>query len=90
MTITRLTTRGGDLVVALRCHGSASCRFRLQGRSGTRLMVSSQGYIRGNRSGTVTLALTHAFETLATHSRTATLSVLTTWNGITASVTTTI
>ena len=51
-------------------------------------MVSSQGYLRGNRSGTVTL--TRAFETLATHSRTATVSVLSTWNGITASVTTTI
>jgi hypothetical protein len=53
-------------------------------------MVSSQGYIRGNRTGTVTLALSRAFETLATHSRTAKLSVLSTWNGITASVTTTI
>ncbi len=90
VTITRITTRGGDLVVVLRCHGSAPCRFRLQGHSGTRLMVSSQGYLRGNRSGTVTLALTRAFETLATHSRTATVSVLSTWNGITASVTTTI
>jgi hypothetical protein len=90
VTITRTTTRGGDLVVLLRCHGSAACRFRLQGRSGTRLIVSSQGYIRGNRSGTVTLALTRAFETLTTRSRTAKLSVLSTWNGITASVTTTI
>ncbi len=90
VTITRITNRDGDLVVVLRCHGSAPCRFRLQGRSGTRLMVSSQAYIRGNRSGTVTLALTRAFETLATHSRTAKLSVLSTWNGITASVTTTI
>jgi hypothetical protein len=90
VTITRIATRGGNLVVVLRCHGSAPCRFRLQGRSGTRLMVSSHGYIRGNRTGTVTLALTRAFETLATHSRTAKLSVLSTWNGITASVTTTI
>ena len=90
VTITRIANRDGDLVVVLRCHGSAPCRFRLQGRSGTRLMVSSQAYIRGNRSGTVTLALTRAFETLATHSRTAKLSVLSTWNGITASVTTTI
>lgn len=90
VTITRIATRGGDLVVVLRCHGSAPCRFRLQGRSGARLMVSSQGYIRGNRTGTVPLALTRAFETLAIHSRTAKLSVLSTWNGITASVTTTI
>jgi subtilase family serine protease len=90
LTITSITTRGGDLLVVLRCHGSAPCRFRLQGRSGTRVMLSSQGSIRGNRSGTVTLALTRAFETLATHSRTATLSVLSTWNGVAATVSATI
>ena len=90
LTITSITTRGGDLLVVLRCHGSAPCRFRLEGRSGTRVMLSSQGSIRGNRSGTVTLALTRAFETLATHSRTATLSVLSTWNGVAATVSATI
>jgi hypothetical protein len=90
LTITSITTRDGDLVMVLRCHGSAPCRFRLEGRSGTRLMLSSRGSIRGNRSGTVTLALTRAFETLATHSRTAKLSVLSTWNGVTATVSSTI
>ena len=90
LTITSITTRGGDLLLVLRCHGSAPCRFRLEGRSGTRVMLSSQGSISGNRSGTVTLTLTRAFETLATHSRTATLSVLSTWNGVTATVSATI
>jgi hypothetical protein len=90
VTITRITTHGGDLVVMLRCHGSSPCRFRLQGRSGARLELSSQGYIRANRSGAVTLKLTRAFETLATRSRTAKLSVLSTWNGITATVSATI
>ena len=90
VTITSVTISDGDLVVALRCHGSAPCRFRLQGRSGPRSTLSSHGYIRGNRSGTVTLAMTRAFATLATHSRTATLSVLSTWNGVTATVSATI
>jgi hypothetical protein len=90
VTITRVTTRDGALQVVLRCHGSAPCRFRLEGLSGTRLMLSSTGSIRGNRSGTLTLAMTRAFETLATHSRTARLSVLSTWNGVTATVTATI
>ena len=90
LTITSITTRGGDLLLVLRCHGSAPCRFRLEGRSGTRVMLSSQGSISGNRSRTVTLTLTRAFETLATHSRTATLSVLSTWNGVTATVSATI
>jgi hypothetical protein len=90
VTITSVRTRGSALTVVLRCHGSATCRFRLQGRSGTRVMLSSQGSIRANRSTTVTLALSRTFETLATHSRTATLSVLSTWNGVTARVSATI
>ena len=90
VTITSVRTRGGALTVVLRCHGSAPCRFRLQGRAGTRVMLSSQGSVRGNRSGTVTLTLSRSFATLATHSRTATLSVLSTWNGVTATVSATI
>ena len=90
VTITSVATRGSALTVVLRCHGSATCRFRLKGRSGTRVMLSNQGSVRGNRSGTVTLALSRSFATLATHSRTATLSVLSTWNGVTATVSATI
>ena len=90
MTITRIATRGGDRLVVLRCHGSAPCRFRLQGRSGTRARSRARATSPPTAAGGVTLALNRAFETLATHSRTAKLSVLSTWNGITATVTTTI
>jgi hypothetical protein len=90
VTITRVTPHGSELRVSLRCHGSATCRFRLQGRYGRRVMLASQGSIRGNRSATITLTLTRTFATLATHSRSAKLFVLSTWNGVTATVSTTI
>ena len=90
VTITSSTTSGNKLRVVLRCHGSAPCRFRLEGRYGNRVMLSSQANIHGNRSTTVTLTLTRTFETLATHRRTAKLLALSTWNGVTATVSTTI
>ena len=90
VTITSTTFHGSKLQVVLRCHGSAPCRFRLQGRYGNRVMLSSQATIRGNRSATTTLTLTRTFETLATHRRTAKLLALSTWNGVTAMVSTTI
>lgn len=90
VTITSVTIRGNKLRVVLRCHGSAPCRFRLQGRYGNRVMLSSQANIQGNRSATVTLTLTQRFETLASHRRTAKLLVLSTWSGVTATVSTTI
>ena len=90
MKITSVTTRGNKLQVVLRCHGSAPCRFRMQGRYGNRVMLSSQANIRGNRSATVTVTLTQRFETLASHRRTAKLLVLSTWSGVTATVSTTI
>jgi hypothetical protein len=86
VTITTVSTSTGKLQVVLRCHGSAPCRFRLQGRYGNRVMLSSQGSIRGNRSTTITLPLTRTFRTLAVHSRSAKLLVLSTWNGVTATV----
>jgi hypothetical protein len=85
VTITRITLSGNVLGVLLRCHGSAACRVRLLGRTGTRLMLSSRATIRGNRSGTVTLRLTKSFQTLATHDRSV-LLVLSTWHGSTATV----
>ena len=90
VTITSTTPRGNQLQVVLRCHGSAPCRFRLQGRYGNRVMLSSQASVRGNRSATITLTLTHRFETLASQRRAAKLLVLSTWNGVTATVSTTV
>ena len=90
VTITRITMSGSVLDVVLRCHGSAPCHVRLQGRSGARLQLSSQATIRGNRTATVALRLSKSFHTLATHGKTAKLFVLSTWNGSTATVSGTI
>jgi len=90
VTITRVSASGNVLDVVLRCHSSAACRVRLQGRSGTRVLLSSQATIRGNRTATVALRLTNSFQTLATHGKTATLLVLSTWNGSTATVSATV
>jgi len=90
VTITRVTTSGNVLDVVLRCHGSAACHVRLQGRLGTRLLLSSQAKIQGNRTGTITLRMSTAFETAATRRRNATLLVLSTWNGSTATVSATV
>jgi hypothetical protein len=90
VTISRISTHGNVLNVVLRCHGSATCHVRLQGRSGTRVMLSSQAVIRGNRTATVTLLLSKSFEALATRHRNATLLVLSSWNGSTATVSATV
>ena len=90
VTITRAYTSGNVLDVVLRCHGSATCRVRLQGRSGTRVLLSSQATIRGNHTSTITLRPSKTFQTLATRHRNATLLVLSTWNGWTATVSATV
>ncbi len=81
ITIGRITTGGNQLVVVLRCHGSAPCRVRLQERSGARVLLSSHVTLSGNRSHTVTLGLSRSFQTLATHGKRGRLCVLSTWNG---------
>jgi Fibronectin type III domain len=86
VTITRMNRSAGFLNVVLRCHGPAACHVRLQGRSGTRVLLSSQATIRGNHTSTVTLRLSKSFQTLATRHGNATVLVLTTWNGSTATV----
>jgi hypothetical protein len=86
VTITKIAISGNALDVVLRCHGPASCRVRLQGRSGTRVLLSSRATIRGNRTTTVALRLTKSFQTMVTRRRNASLLVLSTWNGLTATV----
>ena len=86
VTITSVHIRGSSLVVALRCHGSAPCSVRLQGRSGSRLLLTSRATVRGNRTATVTLRLSRMFQTLAVHTNTARVYVLSSWNGSTATV----
>ena len=46
----------------------------------------SKATIRGNRTTTVTLRLSRVFQTLATHQRNVTLSVLSNWGGVTSKV----
>jgi hypothetical protein len=90
VTITKISRGAGFLNAMLRCHGSAACHVRLQGRSGTRVLLSSQATIRGNHTSTVTLRLLKAFRTAVTRHQNATLLVLTTWNGSTATVSATV
>jgi hypothetical protein len=91
VTIAGLTIRGGRVQAILRCHGSAPCRVRLQARSGARLVASGNATVRGNRTMTVTLRLSHAFLTaLRSHgTHPLTLSALSSWNGYPAGVTAT-
>ncbi len=86
VTITSVQVRGSSLVVVLRCHGSAPCSVRLQGRSGSRVLLTSRATVRGNRTATATLRLSRMFQTLAIHTKTARVYVLSSWNGSTATV----
>jgi hypothetical protein len=86
VTITRISRSASFLNVVLRCHGSAACHVRLQGRSGSRVLLSSQATVRGNHTSTVTLRLSKSFQMLTTRHRNATLLVQTSWNGLTATV----
>ena len=91
VTITRIAIHGNQLQILLRCYGSAPCRVRLQGRSGNRVFGVGQVSVRGNRSQTVTLKLSRAFQTLSPRGkRAAKLVVLSSWNGVTATVSKTI
>ena len=90
VTITRITRSGTLLGVVLRCRVAAACHVRLQGRSGSRVLLSGQATVRGNRTSTVKLRLSKSFQTLMTQRRNATLVVLSTWNGVTATVSATV
>jgi hypothetical protein len=81
VTITRLAVRGGTLQAVLRCYGATPCRATLQVRSGSRSAAGRQVTIRGNRTTTVSLPLTQG--------RHARLTVLSRWNGYSATVTAT-
>jgi hypothetical protein len=91
VTIAGLTIRGGQVQAVLRCHGSAQCRVRLQARSGSRLVASGNATVRGNRTVTVTLRLSHAFLTAlrSNGKHPLALSALSSWNGYPATVTAT-
>lgn len=86
VTITRIFTSANKLEVVLRCHGSSACSVRLQARVGGRLIAAGGARIRGNRSATATLNLSRSAATLVKHGRAPTLSVLSVWNGLTATV----
>jgi hypothetical protein len=80
VTIAALRIRGGRAQAVLRCHGSRQCRVRLQARSGARVIATAAAKLRGNRTTTVTLKLRGRGSHIA-------LSVLSSWNGYSASVT---
>jgi hypothetical protein len=84
VTIGRITIHGNRLHAVLRCHGSRSCRVRLQAHSGSRLIGSGWATVRGNRTTTVTLTLRSHHGHVATK-----LSALSSWNGYSAAVTAT-
>jgi hypothetical protein len=87
VTITGIAIHGNQLQIVLRCHGSAPCRVALQGRSGSRVFAAGRATVRGNRSQTVTLKLSRAFRTLSPRSKSAgKLLALSSWNGVTATV----
>jgi hypothetical protein len=81
VTVAALSVRGGRLHAVLRCHGSGTCRVRLQARSGSRVIASGSATVRGNRTAAVTLRSGGAHR--------VTLSVLSSWNGYPATVTAT-
>jgi hypothetical protein len=83
VTISQLTIRGGRVQAVLRCHGSGPCRVALQARSGSRVIATGRATLRGNRSTTVALKLR------ASSQRRIVLSVLSSWNGYSATVTAT-
>jgi hypothetical protein len=83
VTIAALTVRGGRVHAVLRCHGSAACRVGLQARSGSRLIGSGNATVSGNRTATVTLSLR------SSGAGPVVLSVLSSWNGYSATVTAT-
>jgi hypothetical protein len=84
VTITRLTLRAGGLQAALRCYGSAPCRVKLQARSGSRLVFTTQATIRSGRTTTVSLPVSR--------SQGAVLKLIaqSSWNGYPAAVTATV
>ncbi|HET6870300.1 MAG TPA: hypothetical protein VFH80_30590 [Solirubrobacteraceae bacterium] len=82
VTISALRIRGGRVQAVLRCHGSGACRVRLEERSGSRIIATGRATLRGNRATTVTL-------TLPGQRSHITLSVLSSWNGYSATVTAT-
>ena len=87
VTITSIAIHGNELQIALRCHGSAPCRVRLESRSGSRVLAAGQATVPGNRTHTLTLKLSRAFQTLSPRrKRAAKLLVLSSWNGVTATV----
>ena len=89
VTIGRIRIGDDHLVVVLRCHGSAPCRARLQGRS-ERACCSPVGDDRRKPQPHRDLGLSRSFRTLATHGKRARLYVLSTWNGWPATVSATI
>jgi hypothetical protein len=88
VSLRKITVHGNQLLVTLRCRGSASCPVKLAVKVGNNTVASGRANVRGNHSATITLKLNRAAVARATHghSAQATLSAVSVWNRYAATV----
>jgi subtilase family serine protease len=88
VSLRKITVHGNQLLVTLRCRGSASCPVKLAVKVGNNTVASGRATVRGNHSATITLKLNRAAVARATHghSAQATLSAISVWNRYAATV----
>jgi hypothetical protein len=88
VSVGKITARGNQLLVSLRCRGSRSCPVKLAVKVGKNTVASGRATVRGNHTATITLKVNRAAAARAAHGRTvqATLSAITVWNGYAATV----
>jgi hypothetical protein len=88
VTLGKITAHGNQLLVSLRCRGSARCPVKLAVKVGKNTVASGRATVRGNHSVTITLKLNRAAAARAAHghSAQATLSAISVWNGYPATV----
>ena len=88
VSVGKITAHGNQLLVSLRCRGSASCPVKLAVKVGKNTVATGRATVRGNHSATITLKLDRAAAARAAHghSALATLSAISVWNGYAATV----
>ena len=88
VSVGKITAHGNQLLVSLRCRGSASCPVKLAVKVGKNTVATGRATVRANHSATITLKLNRAAAARAAHghSAQATLSAISVWNGYAATV----
>jgi hypothetical protein len=88
VSVGKITAHGNQLLVSLRCRGSARCPVKLAVKIGKKTVASGRATVRGNHSATITLKLDRAAAARAAHGKStqATLSAVSVWNGYAATV----